>query len=60
MNSTRQPIECDTRLAVKYSRHAYLSWEQTMPDAPPSERRNYVYDFHRMEKTATLGALSTS
>ncbi len=31
-----------------------------MPDAPRSASRNYVYDFHRMEKTATLGALSTS
>lgn len=31
-----------------------------MTDTARSGKKNYVYDFHGMEKTATLGALSTS
>ncbi len=31
-----------------------------MGDATQAGKRGYVYDFHTMEKTATLGALSTS
>lgn len=31
-----------------------------MSDATRSAPKNYVHDFHRMEKTATLGTLSTS
>ena len=31
-----------------------------MNDTPKSGKRNYVHNFHTMEKTATLGALSTS